>query len=82
MTQSYLAADDITPCKCDNCGETYPSAAALNPISDIDQRLDPGSIVPAGECPSCGALAYYDDEHAPEWSAQRRLHDFEKGGAA
>jgi hypothetical protein len=29
---------------------------------DLAARLDAGGVVPAGECPVCGALAYYDDE--------------------
>lgn len=42
---------------CNNCGLAFAAENAL-PIKDIEQRLDPGSTVPAGECPHCGALAY------------------------
>ena len=42
---------------CDNC-RLYCSVDELDPIQDLDQRMDPGGVVPAGQCPSCGALAY------------------------
>lgn len=32
------------------------------------ERLEPGSVVPAGECPKCGAFAYIDD-------GEQRLRD-------
>ena len=42
---------------CDNC-RLYCAVSELDLIDDLEQRLDPGSVVPAGQCPSCGALAY------------------------
>lgn len=45
--------------QCDNCGERY-SDVDLHPIQDLEQRIDPGSVVPSGECPKCGALTYID----------------------
>ncbi len=43
--------------KCDNCmGEFYDPQ--LNPIQDYGQRVEPGGVVPSGECPNCGALCY------------------------
>lgn len=47
--------------KCDNCGARYASddvRITLETVSGLEQRLTPGSVVPAGECPDCGALCY------------------------
>jgi len=47
---------------CDNCGQRYDHEDQLKhvfpDIPDLAQRLEPGGVVPAGECPACGALAY------------------------
>ena len=43
--------------QCDN-GEWEGEAEALRPIRSLESRLDPGGIVPSGECPEGGALAY------------------------
>lgn len=42
---------------CDNC-RLYCAVSELDPIDDLEQRLDAGGVVPAGQCPSCGALSY------------------------
>ncbi len=55
-----IAADGGTACRCDDCGRTFEQAD-LAAIKDIEQRLDAGGTVPAGECPECGALAYVID---------------------
>lgn len=47
--------------KCDNCGHETTERklkVRLEGIPDLNGRLDPGGVVPAGECPKCGALAY------------------------
>lgn len=46
---------------CDNC-RLYCAVSELDPIVDLEQRLDPGGVVPAGQCPSCGALSYLHSE--------------------
>lgn len=53
-------------CSCGNCDWTGP-ASALDMISDIEQRIDAGDTVPAGQCPveDCGALAYLVEDPAP-----------------
>lgn len=43
--------------RCDNCQVARPTED-LNEIKDFEQRVEPGGIVPSGECPDCGALAY------------------------
>jgi hypothetical protein len=42
---------------CDGCEKTW-SASKLEDISDLTERIEPGGIVPSGECPECGALCY------------------------
>lgn len=51
-------------CECDNCGKRWREDK-LNAPRDLWERLTPGCPVPAGECPSCGCLAYVDE--LPEW---------------
>lgn len=43
--------------RCDDCGALI-EGEALEMISDIQERLTPNSVVPSGQCPFCGALAY------------------------
>lgn len=37
-----------------------------NPLQNISERVGPGEIMPAGECPECGAVAHLIDEHRDE----------------
>ena len=43
--------------RCDSCGLECPQHRLAKP-KDLALRLDPNDVVPAGECPECGALAY------------------------
>jgi hypothetical protein len=43
--------------QCDNC-EWQGEAAELHPIENLFQRVEPGGVVPSGQCPKCAALAY------------------------
>ncbi|MFA5709355.1 hypothetical protein [Mycolicibacterium sp.] len=43
--------------RCDNC-DFVGDESTLDPIDDLAQRLDPGGVVPSGQCPRCAALAY------------------------
>jgi len=43
---------------CDSCATIYQNIDDLNPAENLNMRLEPGSIVPSGECPKCGALCY------------------------
>jgi len=67
-----LPDDDKATFACDNC-DWEGGDDDLDMISDIEERIDPGCIVPAGQCPECGALAYYKNEDAPSWTAQAQL---------
>ena len=51
--------------QCDNCGKRYRACDlnhAFPEIRDLLARLDVGGVVPAGECPECGALVCPDRE--------------------
>ncbi len=56
--------------RCNNCGTTW-TEAALDPVHDDWGRVEPGGVVPLGQCPNgdCRALCYppygyvYDVEH-------------------
>lgn len=53
-----MSATDPDPMTiCDNCRSQY-AMSELDEPEDLWQRLDPGSVVPAGQCPDCGALSY------------------------
>jgi len=43
--------------RCANCNGVF-GAEELKDIKDIFQRIEPGGVVPSGECPKCGALCY------------------------
>lgn len=60
MTDFYPCPDGTNeddPVQCDNC-DWSGRLDQLGIIKDAHERLDPGSEMPAGECPECGALAY------------------------
>jgi hypothetical protein len=46
--------------RCDDCKKEWgeDDYIPLEETIELNRRLDPGSIVPAGECPDCGALVY------------------------
>lgn len=44
--------------KCDNCGWVGVPLFELHEIGDLLQRIEPGGIVPSGECPKCDCLCY------------------------
>jgi len=48
---------DHTRAACDNC-DWAGTVSQVAEIKQPDQRLEPGSEIPVGECPKCGALAY------------------------
>ena len=55
---------DATLCACQNC-DWAGEACDLDGISDYEQRVAPGEITPAGQCPECGALASLKEGAAP-----------------
>lgn len=47
------------PIRCDNCGRSW-RAEVLGQIHHYWERVEPGGVVPLGQCPNtaCGALCY------------------------
>jgi hypothetical protein len=43
--------------KCQNCEWTGDDSETKN-IEDVFDRVEPGEIMPYGECPECGALCH------------------------
>lgn len=60
---------------CQNgCGE-FPADSVrvwLKDIPDLGERLSPGEIVPACECPMCGALAHRKEEDGTQTQEQEQ----------
>lgn len=59
----------IKTISCANCErvwkvEDFPGTLFNTP--SLPSRLDPGSIVPSGECPDCGALCHPDQNPAQQ----------------
>lgn len=48
--------------ECGNCGQRFRDTTPLTPIIDIHERVGVGEPMPAGECPSCGALVHPIDD--------------------
>ena len=49
---------------CDNCGKRFDESCLSHvypDIPDLLQRIEPGGVVPHGECSECGAFVYEDD---------------------
>ena len=42
--------------RCEDCGAEIESGRLIWPITDVSEKVLPGEIMPAGECPECGAL--------------------------
>lgn len=47
--------------ECQNC-DWAGERKDCNPIADIMERVDAGELMPAGECPKCGALCHFQRE--------------------
>jgi hypothetical protein len=62
--------DDETPVACGDCNWNG-AGCDLNGISDYEERVAPGEVTPAGECPECGALAYLAKGIAPTGRAAK-----------
>ncbi len=57
MAEHRTSPSDMA--RCDNCGNTW-TEEELDPIHDYWGRVDPGGVVPLGQCPNvdCRALCY------------------------
>lgn len=45
-------------CQCDNCCQIFREEQ-LHVVENWWERFDDGGILPAGQCPECGSLAYW-----------------------
>ena len=55
----------IPDAKCQNCDWTGP-ADLCGPLKNAHERVQPGDVMPAGECPLCNASAMIvEDEQQP-----------------
>jgi hypothetical protein len=59
-------------------GEYAGQDFGLHTIDKLHTRLDPGALVPSGECPECGSLMYLVDP--PAWTAQSMLREIDGEG--
>lgn len=60
MSSIYVGLGDADPetlASCGNCGAETP-VGELDMVSDIQERVMAGEVMPAGQCPKCGALAH------------------------
>ena len=53
--------DDGAPVECENC-DWVGKAGEMDAINRLTERVAPGEIMPAGECPECGALCHISTE--------------------
>lgn len=56
--------------ECSNCDwtGTLDTIAKLDRIDAIEERLEPGELVPAGCCPECNSLIPVDDRDVPHYT--------------
>lgn len=64
MTELYIDNETGMDCLCDNCGHECKTDQ-VEMIADAQERLTPGGVVPAGQCPECGGLTYLKVEAKP-----------------
>lgn len=68
---SLQGDDRADTIRCEECGSTW-AAENLAPIHDYWSRVDPGGVVPIGQCPNteCGALCYPTYGYAADLAAR------------
>ena len=54
---AIIDGEDPLTDACDNCKKEW-KREMLCEAKDYFQRVEPGGMVPSGECPACGALCY------------------------
>jgi hypothetical protein len=64
---------------CDNCGKKWDKENVVYAF-DLQQRIDPGGIMPTGECPDCGALCYPDKAPENQSQAKKKVYITMDGG--
>jgi predicted RNA-binding Zn-ribbon protein involved in translation (DUF1610 family) len=53
------------PFICHECGFETDDPVDLSPLRNHDERVMPGEIEPAGECPHCGGIVQCPDTDIP-----------------
>jgi hypothetical protein len=51
---------------CQNCDGEF-TEDQLKPVKDLEMRVSPGEIVPAGECPDCGAVCHPKEDDGEDF---------------
>ena len=76
MTEIYMHYhDESAMCECGGCGHEC-TMGGVEMISDFEERVAPGEICPAGECPECGSLMHLkDNSHTIMLDALRAVRD-------
>lgn len=52
--------------QCHNC-DWKGRIGEMDKIDCIEERIDPGELMAAGECPECGSLVDVDDADVPDY---------------
>lgn len=56
LLRAVLAERESMKTRCDNCKKVWEGP--IPAVRDLLVRVEPGSMMPAGECPECSALCY------------------------
>ena len=62
MPKTQMAVTEKSLHMCDDCGEIM-AEHRLREVLRLAERVDPGHLVPSGECPKCFALCYPLEPH-------------------
>lgn len=57
IIEALWSSDADGKFQCQNCERLWLEDS-LNPVANIEQRVEPGEPMPAGECPACGAVCH------------------------
>lgn len=58
----FYKGESVSYVACDNC-DWEGDDDDLAQIDDIFERVEPGEIMPAGQCPNCGSLCHAESRH-------------------
>ena len=58
-----MTDDNSRPVRCQNCDWTG-TEDQTNELRDFWSRIEPGDVMPAGDCPACGSAAMLENEPA------------------
>ena len=65
--------------QCAEC-EWKGTMQELAPIANIEERVWPGELHAAGQCPACGALCGVDDNDVPDSTLEAVAHIMRQRG--